>query len=105
MQRAGDSVVKVLGTACGLGIEGSGWVAGPGLVVTNAHVVAGEDDTTVTTAIGRDRWTRRPSTTSPRNDLAILRVDGLDAPALRARARGATGTAAGGAGLSGERAA
>ena len=35
------SVVRVVGTACGLGIEGSGWVAGPGLVVTNAHVVAG----------------------------------------------------------------
>ena len=42
-----SSVVKVLGTACGLGIEGSGWVAGPDLVVTNAHVVAGESDTTV----------------------------------------------------------
>ncbi len=39
---ASDSVVKVLGTACGLGIEGSGWVAAPGVVVTNAHVVAGE---------------------------------------------------------------
>src|SRR5436190_13161795 len=39
--RAAASVVRVLGTACGLGIEGSGWVAAPGLVVTNAHVVAG----------------------------------------------------------------
>jgi len=38
---AGDSVVRVLGTACGLGVEGSGWVAAPGLVATNAHVVAG----------------------------------------------------------------
>ena len=54
VQRAGDSVVKVLGTACGLGVEGSGWVAGPGLVVTNAHVVAGEDDTTVTLRSGDD---------------------------------------------------
>src|SRR5919107_4053602 len=44
---AARSVVKVLGTACGLGVEGSGWVAGDGLVVTNAHVVAGQDDTTV----------------------------------------------------------
>ena len=41
------SVVRVLGSACGLGIEGSGWVAAPGIVVTNAHVVAGESDTTV----------------------------------------------------------
>ena len=40
--RRAPSVVRVVGTACGLGIEGSGWVAAPGLVVTNAHVVAGE---------------------------------------------------------------
>src|SRR5947208_7540302 len=44
---AGRSTVKVLGTACGLGVEGSGWVAKPGVVVTNAHVVAGESDTSV----------------------------------------------------------
>ncbi len=47
VRAARPSVVRVLGTACGLGIEGSGWVAGPGLVVTNAHVVAGEHDTVV----------------------------------------------------------
>ena len=47
MRAAGHSVVRVLGTACGLGVEGSGWVARPGVVVTNAHVVAGESDTTV----------------------------------------------------------
>ena len=41
VRRAGHSVVRVYGMACGLGIEGSGWVVGPGLVVTNAHVVAG----------------------------------------------------------------
>ena len=39
--RAGGSVVRVLGTACGLGVEGSGWAVRPGLIVTNAHVVAG----------------------------------------------------------------
>src|SRR5215218_357390 len=44
---AARSVVKVLGTACGLGVEGSGWVAGDEVVVTNAHVVAGQDDTRV----------------------------------------------------------
>jgi S1-C subfamily serine protease len=82
VQRAGDSVVKILGTACGLGIEGSGWVAGPGLVVTNAHVVAGEEDTTVTLRSG---GTLDASAVhyEPRNDLAILRVAGLGLPALR----------------------
>ena len=38
---AATSVVRVTGLACGLGIEGSGWIVRPGLVVTNAHVVAG----------------------------------------------------------------
>src|SRR4029077_14015349 len=48
VQAAGNSVVRVLGTACGLGVEGSGWIAAPDLVVTNAHVVAGGADTTGT---------------------------------------------------------
>ena len=30
VRAAGDSTVRVLGTACGLGVEGSGWVAGAG---------------------------------------------------------------------------
>ena len=36
------STVKILGTACNNEQEGSGFVVGPGLVATNAHVVAGE---------------------------------------------------------------
>jgi uncharacterized membrane protein required for colicin V production len=47
IRRAAASTVRVLGTACGLRVAGSGWIAGPELVVTNAHVVAGQDDTTV----------------------------------------------------------
>jgi len=65
------SVVRVLGTACGLGISGSGWVAAPNVVVTDAHVIAGQTDTT---ADGR------PAVAvafDPRNDVAVLRVDGL----------------------------
>ena len=61
VQRAGDSVVKVLGSACGLGVSGSGWVARDGVVVTNAHVVAGEDDTVVELRGGGGGWTRRRS--------------------------------------------
>ena len=45
--RSAGSVVRVVGTACGLGVEGSGWVVAPGEVLTNAHVVAGETDTQV----------------------------------------------------------
>jgi hypothetical protein len=74
VEAAAASVVRVLGTACGLGIEGSGWVAAPGLVVTNAHVVAGEDDTTVTTQQGAS-LEATPVHYDPENDLALLRVE------------------------------
>lgn len=78
--RAGDSVVRVLSTACGLGIEGSGWAVRPGLIVTNAHVLAGADDTTVTTQDG----TELDATAvyyQPEDDLALLRI-GVDLPPL-----------------------
>lgn len=71
--RAGDSVVRVLSTACGLGIEGSGWAVEPEVVVTNAHVVAGSDDTTVTTQDGVE-LDAVPIYYEPRQDLALLRV-------------------------------
>jgi S1-C subfamily serine protease len=86
-----DSVVKVLGTACGLGVEGSGWVVAPGLVVTNAHVIAGEDDTTVTPS-GESALDATPVHFDSTNDLALLRVGSLDSPALRLVAEPASGT-------------
>jgi S1-C subfamily serine protease len=72
--RAGSSVVRVLGTACGLGIEGSGWVAAPGIVVTNAHVVAGEADTTVSTQDGVSLEATAVHYDTE-NDLALLQID------------------------------
>ena len=78
VRAAGRSVVKVLGTACGLGIEGSGWVAGNGgLVVTNAHVVAGEDDTTVQLGGTGPHYSAEPVVFDPHNDVAVLRVSVL----------------------------
>jgi S1-C subfamily serine protease len=70
---AGGSVVRVLSTACGLGIEGSGWAVEPEIVVTNAHVIAGSDDTTVTTQNGIE-LEATPIYYEPREDLALLRV-------------------------------
>ncbi len=77
---AGASVVRVLGTACGLGVEGSGWAVQPGLIVTNAHVIAGSEDTTVTTQDGIE-LDATPVYYGPENDLALLRV-GSDLPTL-----------------------
>jgi S1-C subfamily serine protease len=81
VRAAAPSVVRIVGTACGLGIEGSGWVARPGLVVTAAHVVAGEDDTTVSSTDGTFR--AQALVFDPQNDIAVLRVPGLSARPLR----------------------
>jgi S1-C subfamily serine protease len=92
IERASRSVVRVLGTSCGLGVEGSGWVAAPGLIVTNAHVVAGEEDTTVTDADGAT-YDATAVHFDPENDLAILSADVSAAP-LRVSGTTATGTSA-----------
>lgn len=88
--RAGRSVVRVLSTACGLGIEGSGWSVAPGLVVTNAHVIAGADDTTVTTQDGTE-LDATPVYYASHNDLALLRI-GAEIPALPISARRPVGS-------------
>ena len=93
VQRAGRSVVRVLGTACGLGVQGSGWVAGDGVVVTNAHVVAGQDDTTVQVGGEGDRQDAQAIWFDSRNDLAVLRAPGISgAPALRLNVAAGEGT-------------
>ena len=79
---AGSSVVRVFGTACGLGVEGSGWVAAPGVVVTNAHVVAGESNTAIQVGgVGAGR-PAQVIDFDAHDDVAVLRVPGLSAPAL-----------------------
>jgi S1-C subfamily serine protease len=77
IRAATTRVVKVLGTACGAGVEGSGWFAGRDLVVTAAHVVAGEQDTEV--RIPGDVLPSRPAEVvvyDVENDIAVLRVPG-----------------------------
>jgi hypothetical protein len=84
VRRAGRSIVRVLGTACGLGVQGSGWVARDGVIVTNAHVVAGQDDTTVQIRGEGSRLDAEAIWFDARNDLAVLRVpDASGVPALR----------------------
>ncbi|HLY50971.1 MAG TPA: MarP family serine protease [Solirubrobacteraceae bacterium] len=94
VRAAAPSVVRVLGTACGLGIEGSGWVAAPGLVVTNAHVVAGESDTTVQIRGKAPSLRAEVRAFDPHDDVAILRVPGLGQRPLPLAANPVGGSAA-----------
>ena len=82
---AGRSVVKVQTSACGSGVQGSGWVARRGLVVTNVHVVTGAGELQVVVP-GGDVLPASTVYVDPENDIALLYVDGLDAsPLERAR--------------------
>jgi S1-C subfamily serine protease len=79
----GASVVRVLGFGCG-GIqqEGSGFIVAPGLVVTNAHVIAGINQITVEVPY-EGSHAAQAIYFDPRFDLAVLRVNGpVDEPAL-----------------------
>lgn len=81
------SVLKIRGRApsCQRELEGSGFVFGPELVMTNAHVVAGTDATTVEGPGKRGRISEMPARViyyDPEVDVAVLRVPGLTARPL-----------------------
>ena len=92
------SVLKITASGCfGRQTSGSGFVAAPGLVVTNAHVVAGVDRPAVTDSAGV-----HPTTVvlfDPKLDLAVLRTTrlaGRPLPLQRGEApRGQQGAALG----------
>jgi S1-C subfamily serine protease len=79
------STVKVTGEACSRIQEGSGFFVDEGLVVTNAHVVAGEDDTKVELADG-SVLDADVVAFDPERDLAVLRTDPRAAAPLPRRA-------------------
>jgi S1-C subfamily serine protease len=89
-----DSTVRVQGEACGEIIEGSGFAVAPDLVVTNAHVVAGEapGSTNVLKPDGQV-LAAKVIMYDPNRDLALLSVAGLgEQPlAIASPSRGQTG--------------
>ncbi|MGH9027439.1 MAG: MarP family serine protease [Acidimicrobiia bacterium] len=89
-RRVAASVVQVEGEACDRIQNGSGYVTSVGTVVTNAHVVAGEDTSAVETFDGQ-RFEGRVVAFDPDRDLAVLDVPGLDAAELT-RADAGSGT-------------
>ena len=80
-ERVSASTVRVSGEACGRVLEGSGFSPEAGVVVTNAHVVAGVDAPTVQTPAGR-RLQARVVMFDPQRDLAVLAVSNLGATPL-----------------------
>jgi S1-C subfamily serine protease len=74
------STVKILGAACGDEQEGSGFVVGHGLVVTNAHVVAGESATQV--VVNGSSYGATVVLFDPKFDLAVLRTGAPLGPVL-----------------------
>ena len=73
-------------------IQGSGWVVRPGIVATNAHVVAGEHDAAVEFPTG-PTLTGVPIAVDAGNDVALLRVARPAPPPLRLSPRGSLGEA------------
>lgn len=84
---AARAVVKIEGTSCEVGTQGSGWVVRRGLVATNAHVIAGHDGTRVFAPNGQV-VNARPVYVDAANDIALLRVRGLRVGALSVSSRG-----------------
>lgn len=76
------STVKILGTACTNEQEGSGFVVGPGLVATNAHVVAGEGSGNTQVLVGGTAYGATPVYFDPSFDLAVLRTSAPLGPVL-----------------------
>jgi S1-C subfamily serine protease len=82
VQQLEGSVLKIRGNAqsCSRSLEGSGFVIAPQRVMTNAHVVAGTNETAVETPQGR--LPARVVYFDPEVDIAILSVPRLTAEPL-----------------------
>lgn len=76
------SVVRVLGEAsqCRRLLQGTGFVVGEDMIVTNAHVVAGVDTVSLETVVGMAEATVVHF--DPLDDIAVLRTWELPLPAL-----------------------
>lgn len=83
VRQAAPSVVRIVGVSGIAGRAGSGWVAAPALVVTNAHVVADVDHVAVQPEGVWAQLEAEVLVLDERNDLAVLRVEDLNLPALK----------------------
>ncbi len=77
IKAAKASVVRIGVLACGSGRQGSGWIAGDGIVVTNAHVVAQSDVISLQVEGKGERHAAEAIWYDDINDIAILRSPGV----------------------------
>ncbi|MDQ4145610.1 MAG: MarP family serine protease [Actinomycetota bacterium] len=84
VRAAQDSTVRIVVPACGGTQLGTGWIAAPDTVVTNAHVVAGGGTISVEDqeSIGTGGLEGRVVLFDDHLDLAVVRVSGLQGPVL-----------------------
>ena len=93
LQRASESVVKVLGNApsCQRRVEGTGFVYAHERVMTNAHVVAGVEEELRVVARDGTQYSATVVLYDPQQDLAVLSVPGLDLEPLEFEMRAEKG--------------
>lgn len=95
VKRAELNLVKVVTNRCGSDYQGTGWIAGRGIVVTNAHVVSASTEVTVSERGVGTPLSARVIWFDGIHDLALLRVGALrDARGLRLAADAPVGTPA-----------
>ena len=80
-QFATQSIVRVVGTACGLDSQGTGFFMTPSIVATNAHVIAGVGTPRILDSTG-SYYTTQPILFDPANDFALLKVIGTQGKPL-----------------------
>ena len=76
-----NSVVQVEGYGCGGLVEGSGFVVAPGVIATNAHVIAGIKQPYVADIFASHKAT--PIWFDPKLDFALLKVSGINDKPLK----------------------
>ncbi|MGA7173588.1 MAG: MarP family serine protease [Candidatus Dormiibacterota bacterium] len=92
VKAAAAETVKVVSVGCGGLIEGSGFPVAPGLILTNAHVVAGSHDSRVLVPGQLSPLAAQVVLFDPERDIALLRVPGLNLAPLTLSTSGVRAT-------------
>ena len=89
---AAAETVKVISVGCGGLEEGSGFPVAPGVILTNAHVVAGGHDQRIVVPGPTGSMAAQVVFFDPERDVALLRVPGLNLPPLTISTSGTRAT-------------